>query len=172
VIFPDEVKISRSLRKTLRQQPWEVRLNSNFKSVVEHCSRPRRGQSDTWITSEMKMAYLALHHSGYAHSLEIWLEGQLVGGLYGVLVGGVFCGESRFSLRRDASKIALVQLALLMKQQSTGGFIDCQVQNDHLLSMGAITIPRKDFLYQLMKLRKQECCWPEQWVCNLPDKPV
>lgn len=172
VILPSEVKVSRSLRKTFRQKPWEVRLNSNFKSVVEHCSAPRSGQAGTWITQEMKMAYLALHHSGYAHSLEVWLEGEIVGGLYGVLVGGVFCGESMFSLQRDTSKIALVQLALLMRQQSPQGFIDCQVPNDHLLSMGARTIPRKDFLSQLMKLRKQECCWPEQWVCHLPDKSV
>ena len=167
VIFPDQINISRSLKKTLRVKPWEIRINTMFKEVVDHCAAPRRDQvgdnSGTWITQEMKMAYLALHHSGYAHSLEVWLDGKLVGGLYGVLVGGIFCGESMFSLERDASKIALVQLALLIKNSVKGGFIDCQIPNNHLLSMGAVTIPRKEFITQLRSLRDEPAFWPDQW---------
>ena len=142
-----------------------------FIEVVEHCAAPRRDQIGdnlgTWITQEMKMAYLALHHSGYAHSLEVWLDGKLVGGLYGVLVGGIFCGESMFSLERDASKIALVQLALLIKNSVEDGFIDCQIANNHLLSMGAVTIPRKEFITQLRSLRDEPTFWPDQWSCKI-----
>ena len=171
VIFPDQISISRSLKKTLRVKPWEIRINTMFQEVVDHCAAPRRDQvgdnSGTWITQEMKMAYLALHHSGYAHSLEVWLDGKLVGGLYGVLVGGIFCGESMFSLERDASKIALVQLALLIKNSVKGGFIDCQIPNNHLLSMGAVTIPRKEFITQLRSLRDEPVFWPDQWPCKI-----
>lgn len=171
VIFPDQTSISRSLKKTLRVKPWEIRINTMFKEVVEHCAAPRRGQvgdnSGTWITQEMKMAYLSLHYSGYAHSLEVWLDGKLVGGLYGVLVGGIFCGESMFSLERDASKIALVQLSLLIKNSVKGGFIDCQIPNNHLLSMGAVTIPRKEFISQLRSLRDEPVFWPDQWSCKI-----
>ncbi len=171
VIFPDQIRISRSLKKTLRVKPWEIRINTMFKEVVEHCAAPRRDQIGdnlgTWITQEMKMAYLALHHSGYAHSLEVWLDGKLVGGLYGVLVGGIFCGESMFSLERDASKIALVQLALLIKNSVEDGFIDCQIANNHLLSMGAVTIPRKEFITQLRSLRDEPTFWPDQWSCKI-----
>lgn len=171
VIFPDQISISRSLKKTLRVKPWEIRINTMFREVVDHCAAPRRDQvgdnSGTWITQEMKMAYLALHHSGYAHSLEVWLDGKLVGGLYGVLVGGIFCGESMFSLERDASKIALVQLALLIKNSVKSGFIDCQIPNNHLLSMGAVTIPRKEFITQLRSLRDEAAFWPDQWSCKI-----
>jgi len=167
VIFPDQIRISRSLKKTLKVKPWEIRINTMFKEVVEHCAAPRRDQNDTWITQEMKMAYLALHHSGYAHSFEVWLGGKLVGGLYGVLVGGIFCGESMFSLERDASKIALVQLALLIKDSVEDGFIDCQIANNHLLSMGAVTIPRDEFIAQLNSLRDEPIFWPDQWSCKI-----
>lgn len=171
VIFPDQISISRSLKKALRVKPWEIRINTMFKEVVEHCAAPRRDQvgdnSGTWITQEMKMAYLSLHYSGYAHSLEVWLDGKLVGGLYGVLVGGIFCGESMFSLERDASKIALIQLSLLIKNSVKGGFIDCQIPNNHLLSMGAVTIPRKEFISQLRSLRDEPVFWPDQWSCKI-----
>jgi len=167
VIFPDQINISRSLKKTLKTKPWEIRTNTMFSEVIDHCAAPRRDQVDTWITQEMKMAYVALHHSGYAHSLEVWLDGKLVGGLYGVLVGGIFCGESMFSLERDASKIALVQLALLIKHYAEDGFIDCQVPNDHLLSMGAVTIPREEFIAQLVSLRDEQVFWPDEWSCKI-----
>ena len=172
VLFPATVIVSRSLRKTFRQKPWQVRLNTSFQDVIEHCAAPRKSQADTWITQEMKRAYLALHHSGHAHSLEVWLEDKLVGGLYGILVGSLFCGESMFSLERDASKIALVQLALIMEKTTQNGLIDCQVHNEHLRSMGAVNIPRKEFLNHLIELRDQTCLWPDQWQCNFPEKKV
>ena len=173
VIFPEDIRVSRSLKKTMRQQPWEIRLNTAFQSVVEQCAAPRRhNEMDTWITNEMQNAYLALHHAGLAYSFEVWLENQLVGGLYGVLVGSIFCGESMFSLQTDASKVALVQLALLVKEYTDGGFIDCQVSNDHLVSMGAVTIPRQEFLSKLSILREQPSPWPDKWQFKLPEKTV
>lgn len=168
VIFPDEVYVSRSLKKTLKNKPWDIRTNTVFEQVITHCAAPRDDQPGTWITNEMKKAYLGLHQSGYAHSLEVWLENELVGGLYGVLIGGVFCGESMFSLKRDASKIALVQLALLLKQYTKTALIDCQVANDHLLSMGAVQIPRSDFIAQLIRLRDIRPFWPDEWLCKIP----
>jgi len=168
VIFPDDIHISRSLKKSLRNKPWDIRLNTAFEQVMIHCAAPRCGQPGTWITSEMKKAYQGLHQSGYAHSLEVWLENELVGGLYGVLIGGVFCGESMFSLQKDASKIALVQLAILLKKYVKTALIDCQVENDHLLSMGAVEIPRCDFIGQLIQLRDVRPFWPDEWLCKIP----
>lgn len=168
VIFPESIHVSRSLKKTLRNKPWEIRINTEFEQVTTHCASPREGQPGTWITQEMKKAYLGLHHSGHAHSLEVWLDNELAGGLYGVLIGGVFCGESMFSLQRDASKIALVQLSLILKQYTQIGFIDCQVSNDHLSSMGAIEIPRADFIAKLIQLRDMHPFWPEEWLCKIP----
>ncbi len=173
VIYPDDIKVSRSLRKTLRQTDWEVRLDSDFLSVIEHCAAPRKkGNEDTWITDEMMSSYFELHRMGYAHSLEIWRHDKLVGGLYGVLVGAVFCGESMFSVEKDASKIALVQLAIIMKERTGGGLIDCQLSNDHLLSMGAVTISRQNFLATLEGLADQPCKWPDKWQCKIPDCSV
>lgn len=169
VIYPDDIKVSRSLRKTLRQTDWEVRLDSDFLSVIEHCAAPRKkGNEDTWITDEMVSSYSELHRMGHAHSLEIWRHDKLVGGLYGVLVGAVFCGESMFSVEKDASKIALVQLAIIMKERAGGGLIDCQLSNDHLLSMGAVTISRQNFLATLEDLADQPCKWPDKWQCKIP----
>ena len=169
VIYPYDIKISRSLRKTMRRMDWEVRLDSAFLSVVEHCAAPRRkGNEETWITSDMMSAYYQLHQMGHAHSVEIWRDNALVGGLYGVLVGAVFCGESMFSLEKDASKIALVQLAMMMKQLANNSLIDCQLSNDHLLSMGAVTISRDKFLASLHELSDQCCNWPDQWPYKTP----
>lgn len=173
VIFPENIRVSRSLKKAMNRQPWEIRLDTHFLSVVEHCSGPRRNnETETWITDEMIEAYLALHVAGIAHSVEVWLENVLVGGLYGVFVGSVFCGESMFSLQTNASKVALVQLALLIKQQTDGGFIDCQISNEHLTSMGATTLSRQDFLLRLTKLRDQRSNWPDQWQCKIPEMKV
>lgn len=168
VIFPESLHISRSLKKTLRTKPWDIRLNTSFEQVMAHCASPRSGQPGTWITKEMNMAYIALHQSGYAHSLEVWLDNTLVGGLYGVLIGGVFCGESMFSLQRDASKIALVQLGMLLRQYTQMGMIDCQVANDHLQSMGAIEISRDEFISKLIQLRDVYPFWPDEWLCKIP----
>ncbi|MBQ0712693.1 MAG: leucyl/phenylalanyl-tRNA--protein transferase [Porticoccus sp.] len=171
VIFPEDIKISRSLRKVLRQKNWDIRLDTAFLSVITQCAAPRKaGHGETWITDEMKAAYVELHRQGYAHSLEIWRDEQLIGGLYGVLIGAVFCGESMFSLERDASKVALVQLAMLMKHNTCGGVIDCQVSNSHLLSMGAVDIPRHKFLTKLEELGDKSCSWPDIWQFKIPEK--
>ncbi|MGB0712403.1 MAG: leucyl/phenylalanyl-tRNA--protein transferase [Gammaproteobacteria bacterium] len=148
VLFADELKISRSLRKTLRRTPenggFEYSLDRAFEQVVEACSAPRPGQHGTWITDTMKDAYLRLHREGAAHSVETWHDGALAGGLYGVAIGKVFFGESMFVRQRDASKAAF---ALLVSQLRRWGFplIDCQVHTTHLESLGARPIRRTDF---------------------------
>ncbi|MEW6766373.1 MAG: leucyl/phenylalanyl-tRNA--protein transferase [Pseudomonadota bacterium] len=145
VLFPGELKIHRSLRKTLKRAPFVIRVNTDFAGVMEGCAAPRPQQQGTWITSEMKQAYLRLHSMGYGRSVECWQDGRLVGGLYGVKLGRVFFGESMFSRVSDASKVALVALC-----QGAIGFtpavIDCQFSTSHLESLGARSIPRDDFL--------------------------
>lgn len=145
VLFPPQVHISKSLKKRLRQQAFNVTGDHHFSLVVEHCAQvSRRGQDGTWITDEMLDAYSLLHDMGIAHSVEVWHQGQLAGGLYGLAIGGVFFGESMFSLVSDASKIAFVALCDQLQQW---GFavIDCQVTNPHLLSLGAEEIDRSRF---------------------------
>ena len=145
VLFPERLKISRSLRKTLRNRPLRVTFNQAFAEVMAGCAAPRRDDEGTWITGSMFDAYLALHRHGHAHSVEVWEEGRLAGGLYGVAIGRVFFGESMFSGARDASKVALVRLAAFL---SAHGFrlIDCQVYNPHLVSLGAEEIDRTTFI--------------------------
>jgi len=146
VLFPQQLKISRSLRKTLRKQPFTVTLNQVFTDVIEACSRPRdyETQPGTWITNEMRRAYQQLHKQGYAHSVECWHDGQLVGGLYGVAIGRVFFGESMFTRRSDASKVAFITLAQQLMHWGFG-VIDCQIHSQHLESLGAETIHREQF---------------------------
>jgi leucyl/phenylalanyl-tRNA--protein transferase len=146
VLFTDRLHISRSLAKTLRKTPFRVTFDSDFKQIVQICaSISRNEQNGTWILPEMHRAYNRMHNLGHAHSVEVWHEKRLVGGLYGVAIGAAFYGESMFSLERDASKIALVNL--VDKLEAAGFlFIDCQVVTDHLLSLGAETVPRKEFL--------------------------
>ncbi len=145
VLFPDQLKISRSLRKTLRHSGFRVTLDNAFRQVIEGCAEPRRGQPGTWITAEMQDAYCDLHAAGHAHSVETWIGRDLVGGLYGVALGGAFFGESMFSRTTDASKVALVHL---VRQLEAWGYrlIDCQVTSAHLSSLGAEEIPRSTFL--------------------------
>lgn len=145
VLFPDELKVSRSLRKTLKKQPYTVTLDTAFAEVMEACAAPREDGAGTWITNEMKEAYYELYLQGHAHSVEAWQDGELVGGLYGVSIGAVFFGESMFARRPDASKIAFVQL---VQQLKCWGYalIDCQVHSGHLASLGAINIPRRVFV--------------------------
>ncbi|MDP2809012.1 MAG: leucyl/phenylalanyl-tRNA--protein transferase [Rhodocyclaceae bacterium] len=155
VLFPDELKVSRSLAKILRNVDYEVRFDTAFADVMAACAAaPRHGQPGTWITPEMQAAYRRLHALGHAHSVEIWIDGQLAGGLYGVAIGRAFYGESMFARRRDASKIALAHLC---SRLSTRGFgiIDCQMETAHLASLGARPIPRREFLARL------ECLVPE-----------
>jgi leucyl/phenylalanyl-tRNA--protein transferase len=151
VLFPKEFNISHSLRKTLRNGRHEVRMDSAFEQVMRACAAPREGQSGTWIHEEMIAAYCELHRLGYAHSVETWLDGKLVGGLYGMALGRMFYGESMFSRRTDASKIALAHLAAQLTRWNFG-MIDCQMNTPHLASLGAREIPRKEFVARLQEL--------------------
>lgn len=154
VLLPECLKVSRSLRKTLRKGLFAITADTAFEQVVAACAGPRQGEPGTWITSEMYRAYCRLHRLGHAHSIETWQQGELVGGLYGVSLGRVFYGESMFSWISDASKIALVALAAQL-QRWEFAVIDCQVTTAHLLSMGAVDIPRSSFLQLL------ECYCPQ-----------
>lgn len=146
VLFPDALKISRSLRKTLRRAPFRLTLDTAFIDVIEACGNTSRpGQEGTWITAEMKQAYVQLHRIGFAHSVECWAGEELVGGLYGVSMGKVFYGESMFSRRSDASKVAFTHLVRQLKRWEFA-LIDCQVYTGHLASLGAEEIARDDFL--------------------------
>jgi leucyl/phenylalanyl-tRNA---protein transferase len=151
VLFPQELKISRSLRKTLKRENYEIRADSAFKQVMEACAAPRKEHTGTWIHPEMIVAYEKLHEMGLAHSMETWIEGQLVGGLYGVGQGKMFFGESMFSRVSDASKIAFVHL---VSQLQSWGFemIDCQMKTEHLASLGAREISRNEFRQKLKEL--------------------
>ena len=144
VLFPAELKVSRSLRKTLAKEPFEIRVDTAFRRVMEECAQPRDGQGGTWIVPAMVDAYTRLHERGFAHCIESWDEGELVGGLYGVALGKVFFGESMFARRADASKVALVRLVERLRAE---GFrlIDCQQATGHLASLGAREIPREAF---------------------------
>ncbi|MEM6640311.1 MAG: leucyl/phenylalanyl-tRNA--protein transferase [Pseudomonadota bacterium] len=148
VFRPGQVRVARRLRRTLRSSPVRVRINTAFDDVITGCAGPRSYTEETWITSEMKRAYCRLHTSGVAHSIEAWDGERLVGGLYGLAIGGVFFGESMFSATRDASKIILVHLSRWLEKQKFG-LIDCQVASAHLISMGAILMPRSDFVEEL-----------------------
>jgi leucyl/phenylalanyl-tRNA--protein transferase len=152
VLFPDALKISNSLAKTLRNADYEVRLDTAFDDVIHACAvKPRDGQPGTWITAEMQQAYRALHRLGYAHSVETWIAGKLAGGLYGIALGQAFYGESMFTHERDASKIALAHLCAHLKRRGFG-IIDCQMETSHLASLGARPIPRRDFAARLDEL--------------------
>ena len=150
VLFPAQVKISRSLAKVLRQARYSVTLDRAFREVMLGCAAPRNGVAGTWITDAMIEAYTELHIQGHAHSVEVWKADQLIGGLYGVALGKVFFGESMFSRSADASKVALVHLARQLESWGYG-LIDCQVYNDHLASLGAELIPRSEFISLLSR---------------------
>ncbi len=148
VIFPDRIKISRSLRRTLARGLFDVRLDTAFDAVMRGCAAPRDGDPRTWITPAIRTAYGELHRLGYAHSVETWAEGELVGGLYGMSIGRMFFGESMFARRTDASKVALVRLTEQLVRWHFE-LIDCQVMNPHLQSLGAVEMPRREFLARL-----------------------
>ncbi len=152
VLYPQELKISRSMQKRLKQPDYEVRFNTAFREVMQACSRVVRPDQDgTWITDEMIDAYCALHAAGHALSAETWIDGELVGGLYGVRIDRMFYGESMFHLVSNASKIAFIRLVEELRRQNCG-LIDCQMHTTHLASLGAREIPRKEFCLQLAKL--------------------
>ena len=140
LLFPHEFKVTKSLKKSRKK--FIIRHNTNFKEVISICKDLR---SDTWISEEMREAYISLHVQGYAKSIECYQDEKLVGGLYGVQIGSVFCGESMFSKVSDASKVALLELCEIMKK-SGGDFIDCQMPTDHLIRLGAKVVNREDFL--------------------------
>ena len=149
VLYPDKLKISKSMRQVLNRKIFNITFDQDFESVIRNCRQiKRKGQWGTWITREVLTAYCQLHNEGYAHSVEVWREGNLVGGLYGVSLGKCFFGESMFSRESNASKAGFIALAKKLKQL---GFhlIDCQVYTKHLESLGAEHISRKRFLAQL-----------------------
>ncbi len=152
IIRPGGMKISKSLRHTINSRKFEVKIDTNFRSVMKHCAEmPREGQDGTWILDEMVEAYCLLHELGFAHSFETYLDGKLVGGLYGVSIGKAFFGESMFHSVSDASKVAFYHLHQFL-QSHDFKLIDCQQETDHLKSLGAYTIPRHDFLIELENL--------------------
>lgn len=144
VIFPENLRITRSLRRKLRSGEFEIRIDTRFADVVNHCSAPRDYTDGTWITDEMKTAYIQLYRLGYAHSVEAFVADELVGGLYGVSIGSLFFGESMFHHETDASKVAFAWLCRLLAGAHCP-LIDCQVENAHLTSLGATVIPRGIF---------------------------
>jgi leucyl/phenylalanyl-tRNA--protein transferase len=150
VLYPSELRVSRSLRKRMRNAGFETRLDSAFSAVIEACSEPRPSGEGTWLTTAMISAYKQLHALGQAHSVESWLNNELVGGLYGVRLGRVFFGESMFSRTSDASKIALVRL---IDEARARGIvvIDCQIASPHLQSLGSRSIPRAEFIALLSR---------------------
>ncbi len=145
ILQPEEINVSRSLAKRIKKNEYRITYNQAFNEVLEGCSGVRRGISDTWITSDIKLAYVKLFEQGYAHSVECWHEDALVGGLYGVALGKVFFGESMFSWRSDASKVALVDLCHRL-QAMDFRVIDCQVHSKHLQSLGAKPVHREYFI--------------------------
>ncbi|MEH6534917.1 MAG: leucyl/phenylalanyl-tRNA--protein transferase [Psychroserpens sp.] len=149
VLFPKKLKVSKSMKQVLRNTDFVVTINQDFEAVMDQCSKVRRdGQQGTWITQNMKESYMDLHKLGHAKSIEVWLDNQLIGGLYGVdLNNGVFCGESMFSLISNASKVGFITFI----QNSNYKLIDCQVYTNHLESLGAEDIPRDEFLKYLGK---------------------
>jgi leucyl/phenylalanyl-tRNA--protein transferase len=169
VLFPEKIKISKSLRKSLRKKSYQVTFDRAFVDVINACAVSRRDGLGTWIVDDMKQAYIALHQQGLAHSVEVWQDGTLTGGLYGVSLGMAFFGESMFSKQTDTSKIALVYLARQV-QLWEFGFIDCQVYSEHLGTLGCEEIPRSRFIQLL-----DTCCGKENlqktrqgsWNCTV-----
>ena len=155
VLFPEDLKISKSMSQLLKKNAFEFSINRDFNGVINHCKTiSRRGQAGTWITEEVKNAYSKLHQMGTAHSAESWLNGELVGGLYGIRIGRVFFGESMFSRVSNASKFAFIKYIQHLQLEEVA-LIDCQVYTAHLESLGARMIQRESFIKLLQKLVKE-----------------
>ncbi len=166
VLPPEHVHVSRSMQKLRRNHPYEIWINRNFMATVRACAAPRRDCDDTWINEELMASYAQLHDSGYAHSVEVWQNDALIGGLYGISIGRVFCGESMFSRVVNTSKLALVEFCNHFNSHG-GRLIDCQMQTEHLASLGVIDWPREQFLQSLYQLRDQHLdssCWHRQQI--------
>jgi leucyl/phenylalanyl-tRNA---protein transferase len=165
VLLPSELKVSASLRKTLRSRALRVSFDTAFARVIDGCAALRPHQRGTWLTPQMRAAYARLHELGYAHSVETWHEGELVGGLYGVALGRVFFGESMYIARRDASKVALCHLVEAARTRGLE-LIDCQVHSAHLASLGSRTLPRAEFLAWIERLCAD--ARPQSWREDAP----
>lgn len=151
VLFPEELKVSKSMKQVIRKGVFEFRVNTDFEAVIRHCKNiSRRGQDGTWITENIVKAYAELHRLGYVHCAEAWMNNELVGGLYGIKMGRLFFGESMFSLQPNASKFAFINYVQLLQQEGIV-LVDCQVYTEHLESLGARMISRKDFIAFLQK---------------------
>ncbi|MEC4725391.1 leucyl/phenylalanyl-tRNA--protein transferase [Shewanella sp. D64] len=162
VFVPGNMKTSRSLLKHLKKQPWRYSINQAFRQVIQACAAPRSLQDSTWISQEIQDAYIKLHELGQAHSIEVWQDDKLIGGLYGLAIGQVFCGESMFHTKTNASKAAML---LLHQYSLKQGFklIDAQVMNPHLATLGATALKRKDFINLLKRFRDLSVA-PNTWV--------
>lgn len=162
VLRPTHVHVSRSLRKTLRKSAFLITIDRAFSRVLDGCAAPRPGDTGTWLSAPMRRAYTALHTAGLARSMEVWMDGGLAGGVYGVSIGKMFFGESMFSRRSDASKIAIVRLAAQLKRWDCP-LIDCQLETDHLVSLGAEPMPRRAFVRAVATLVAQPA---PNWVLD------
>ena len=149
VLFPNELKVSKSMKQLIRKGIYRITWNQNFEAVIKACQEsPRKDQDGTWITEEMRKAYIKLHELGHAKSVEVWREEELVGGLYGIDLGHVFCGESMFSRESNTSKLAFIHLVQKLQKENYR-LIDCQIYTAHLASLGAREIPRQEFTKML-----------------------
>lgn len=170
VLVPAKFRTSRSLRKTLRKNRFEIRIDTAFEAVVRACAKKRDDQQGTWITADMLTAYCRLHSLGHAHSFECWEEDELVGGLYGVARGKVFFGESMFSRTTDASKVALSALARQLRKWDFS-LIDCQVSSDHLCSLGAEEISRSEFA-ETLRVNRSAGETDQPWKLDLENDDI
>ena len=166
LLAPEQLHISRSMAKWLRHHEYQIWINRQFMQVVQACAAPRRDSDDTWINEELMLSYQLLHARGDAHSIEVWSDNELVGGLYGISVGRLFCGESMFSRQVNTSKLALIALCHHFAHHG-GALIDCQMRTDHLASLGVAEWSRQHFIKQLKQLRDESLtpgCWETQQV--------
>lgn len=171
VLYPEKFRFSKSLVKSLRKSDYSVTTDSHFEAVIHACSEPRRDSQGTWITTTMIDAYTTLFSLGYAHSVEVWKGKELIGGLYGIKIGACFCGESMFSRVPNASKIAMAHLCYSLKE-SAFRLIDCQLENPHLLSLGAETLSRELFLQKIATYRDIDLAWPKITTLDWKTKQI
>ncbi len=159
VLYPDRLRVARRMRSVLNQQPFEVTYDTQFSEVIRNCQQIKRpNQPGTWITEAMRAAYIRLHQLGHAHSVEVWQDSRLVGGVYGIALGSLFFGESMFSLVNNASKIGFITLVRRLQQREFT-LIDCQVATPHLAQWGAEPISRAHYLSELSAGLKRNVCW-------------
>ncbi|WP_435276876.1 leucyl/phenylalanyl-tRNA--protein transferase [Psychrobium sp. nBUS_13] len=163
VIDCNEFHVSKSFRKFLRQSTIRITINKQFNNVINYCRQPRKDELGTWIDDKMANAYSNLHYQGHAHSIEAWQNDQLIGGLYGIFINNTFCGESMFSLAPNGSKVALLGLSQFLKQHNVS-MIDCQIENPHLMSLGAKLISRHAFVEHLSNTLPSKIDWQSQEI--------